>query len=251
MKKLTIIIALYNKEKFIEECLDSLMKQETNYKYDVIIVDDGSTDNSFKLANNKIKGMKNFKIISQKNQRQGAARNKGIKNSQTDFVVFIDADDVVYPHFVEQISNAIVETNKDIIRYKFDYLDDHTKQVKKVRFPMSLYFRIAYGVMYAINIKKYPDFKFVEKVKVEDMYTFFSFFNNSLPEFHLIKTPVYKYRVNIEGAQDSTCINEEYLKDLKVALEFYKKSKNKNILYRLDYWRKVYLLKKYLKAIKK
>ncbi|NQZ28828.1 MAG: glycosyltransferase family 2 protein [Mycoplasmatales bacterium] len=251
MNKITVVVSMYNKEKFIEGCLDSLINQETKYSYDVIIVNDGSTDDSLKIATEKVKDLKNFNIITQENKRQGAARNKGIENTMTDFVVFVDADDIVYPYFVEEVLNAINKTKKDVIRYKFDYLDEKTNQIQKVKFPMNLYFRISYGVTYAINIKKNPSFRFVEKVRVEDMYTFFKFFKEKLPKSYLIKKSLFKYRVNILGGQDSTFINEEYLKDFKVALGFYKISKNKNILYKLDYWRKTHLYKKYSKELKK
>lgn len=99
--KASIIIPMYNAEKHIEELLEALTKQ-SSFLLEVIIVDDGSTDNSFKIA---IKTRINFplKIIKQENQGPATARNMGIKEAKSDIIIFLDSDCIPTKNFVKNI----------------------------------------------------------------------------------------------------------------------------------------------------
>lgn len=96
MKKITVIIALHNREKYIKECINSLLKQSLNKKnIEVIIIDDCSTDNSLILTEKLIKDNKDiFTLIKhEQNKGPGGARNTGIKNATGEYITFLDADD--------------------------------------------------------------------------------------------------------------------------------------------------------------
>lgn len=102
---LSIIIPVYNASKLIGRCLDSIFEQKTQYSYEVILIDDGSTDNSIEI----IKGRKEPNIIlyQQKNAGPAAARNKGIELAHGRYITFIDADDYWEQSYIQQTINFL------------------------------------------------------------------------------------------------------------------------------------------------
>ncbi len=102
--KFSIIIPCYNSEKYIEKCLRSIFNQTLNKKeYEVIIIDDGCTDNTIKIA-------QNYPAIFLKTSRRkaGGARNKGIDNAKGEYLIFLDSDDELYSNdCLEKLFNFI------------------------------------------------------------------------------------------------------------------------------------------------
>lgn len=116
---LSIVIPMYNEEKYIIACLESLNNQ-TVRDFEVIVIDDGSTDNSYKIAENYLRKRDlNYKLVRQSNQGQSAARNVGIKNSIGQYLLFLDSDDFVENTLVEKTEESIKGTTPDILL--FDY----------------------------------------------------------------------------------------------------------------------------------
>lgn len=111
--KVSIIIPIYNTEKYIEKCLNSLVNQ-TLRDIEIICVNDGSTDNSMitvrKFANNDFR----IKIIEQENKKQGAARNAGMRIAQGEYIGFVDSDDWVDLDFYEKLYNTAKKYNSDL-----------------------------------------------------------------------------------------------------------------------------------------
>lgn len=97
---LSIIIPVYNASKLLERCLDSIFEQKTQYSYEVILIDDGSTDNSIEI----IKERKEPNIILYKQQNSGpsVARNKGVELAKGDYCAYLDADDYWMQGFIEK-----------------------------------------------------------------------------------------------------------------------------------------------------
>ena len=96
---ITVICPCYNAEKYIDKTIFSLLDQErVNFKFEIIFIDDGSTDNTLELLNRSKKFFDDkgiqIKIISQNNSGAGAARNKGIKSASFDYLAFLDSDDI-------------------------------------------------------------------------------------------------------------------------------------------------------------
>ncbi len=107
---ISIIIPIYNSEKYLEQCLDSILGQSyTNYE--VIIIDDGSTDNSRSIYKRFTDMDKRFTAFYQKNQGVSVARNKGLDIAQGEIILFIDSDDVISPVFLEIIMHIFNEGN--------------------------------------------------------------------------------------------------------------------------------------------
>ena len=109
----SIIIPAYNVEKYLERCLESLVKQ-TLKEIEIIVVDDGSTDKTLEIAREYEKLDARIKVISQTNQKQGAARNKGLEVAKGEFVGFVDSDDWVDLDYFEKMYNAAVKNKVNI-----------------------------------------------------------------------------------------------------------------------------------------
>ena len=114
MAKFTIIIPVYNADKFIARCLDSIIKQSFK-DFNVVIIDDGSKDSSGEIIDAYASQFKNFRIIHQENQGVSVARNVGIQNSDSEYICFVDADDYIESNFLELFHNEIIKSRPDLI----------------------------------------------------------------------------------------------------------------------------------------
>lgn len=129
-KKISVIVPVYNIEGYIERCLKSIQKQ-TYPRFEVIIIDDGSTDNSLLLCQKFAKKYRNFRVISQKNQGLSAARNTGIKQATGDFLAFVDGDDEILPNFLADLMTAAEVADAEIaICGFFEVYLKNTRMVK-------------------------------------------------------------------------------------------------------------------------
>jgi glycosyltransferase involved in cell wall biosynthesis len=110
---ISIIIPVYNVEYFLEDCLKSVLSQ-TYKNIEIIVVDDGSTDNSPQICDEYAKNDSRIKVVHQKNVGQGMARNSGIDIATGDYIGFVDSDDVILPQMYEILMNNILKYNADI-----------------------------------------------------------------------------------------------------------------------------------------
>ena len=128
MKKVSIIIPVYNLEKFIEKCVDSIVNQ-TLKEIEIILVDDGSTDQSGAICDNYVKKDDRIKVVHQKNMGLSGARNTGIKESTGKWFMIVDGDDWLESNAVEELYNNAEKNNSDIFISSF-YDNYPEKQVK-------------------------------------------------------------------------------------------------------------------------
>lgn len=112
MFKISVVIPVYNVEKLLRRCLDSVLNQ-TLKGIEIICVNDGSTDNSSNILE-EYKKFENIKIINQKNSGLSVARNTGLKHSTADYVAFLDSDDFVDSDFYEKLFDSIEKEKADI-----------------------------------------------------------------------------------------------------------------------------------------
>ena len=110
---LSIIMPAYNVEKYIKQCIESVINQSTKFIYELIIVNDGSTDDTEKII--KSFNCENIKYIKQKNQGLSGARNTGIENAVGKYITFIDSDDVMGKNAIEVMMKAIIKESADIV----------------------------------------------------------------------------------------------------------------------------------------
>lgn len=103
---ISVVIPAFNEEKYIKDCLFSLVDQATNLNYEVIVVDNNSTDATVKIAQT-FKNKLNLKIIHEKKQSRGAARAGGFKEAKGEIILSTDADALVYPDWISTLVNLI------------------------------------------------------------------------------------------------------------------------------------------------
>jgi len=111
--KVSVVIPVYNAERFLNQCLDSIQKQ-TLKDFEVICVDDGSTDRSVQIIKEYQESDWRIKLLSQKNQGGGAARNKGMQEACGEYLMFLDADDYFEPDMLRLMAVRLDETGSDI-----------------------------------------------------------------------------------------------------------------------------------------
>lgn len=111
---LSIIIPAYNAEKWIEQCLSSVLQQKTRYSFSVIVIDDGSTDSTGTLID-QFATDPHIQIIHQNNQGYSGARNTGIDQNESEYLMFVDSDDCLFPDAVENLLHKAKETNADVV----------------------------------------------------------------------------------------------------------------------------------------
>lgn len=110
---ITVIVPVYNVEKYLKKCLDSIVSQTYN-NLQIILVNDGSTDESAAICAEYLKRDKRIELISQKNAGLSAARNTGIRKAKGEYLAFIDSDDCVDLDYLEYLYGRIVGSNADL-----------------------------------------------------------------------------------------------------------------------------------------
>lgn len=124
-QEITIIVPVYNVEKYIDRCLKSLINQ-TYKNFEVILINDGSKDNSLKIIRKYEKKYDFITVYTQKNMGPAITRNKGIDLVKTKYLMFIDSDDYVDKDYIETYYNSIKNTNFDIVIGGFKKTDGKT-----------------------------------------------------------------------------------------------------------------------------
>lgn len=125
----SIIIPMYNVQDYIERCVKSCERQNLqSQEYEVVIVNDGSSDNSLKIASSLASEFDNITIITKENGGLSSARNTGIKSSSGDYVWFVDSDDYIEDNIVGTISSICHNLDLDILSLsKANVVDDNIK----------------------------------------------------------------------------------------------------------------------------
>ena len=115
---ISIIVPVYNTENYLEKCLYSLVNQ-TYKNIEIIIIDDGSPDNSMNIIQKFVLADNRVKVISQKNQGLSGARNTGMNNANGDYIMFIDSDDWIEIDTCEKAINASEKYNADVVFWPY------------------------------------------------------------------------------------------------------------------------------------
>ncbi len=147
---LSVIIPVYNAEKYLDDCLDSVVNQ-TYPNIEIICVNDGSTDNSPVILKQYEKKYDNIKVIEQENKGVNGARITGYQNANGIYIAWVDADDFVEPTMYEEMINIAILKNYDVVSCNYNFYPKET--AKKVK-----WFR---------EYKEVIDWKFVSKNTIQ------------------------------------------------------------------------------------
>ena len=120
MKKISVIVPIYNSEKYLKKCLDSLVSQ-TLKNIEILLINDGSSDNSLEICKNFERKYSNVKVFSHENKGVSYTRNVGLMNAKGAYITFLDADDYLS-------SNSI----KNLI----SFFDKHYEEIDLVTYPI-------------------------------------------------------------------------------------------------------------------
>lgn len=110
---ISVIVPVYNCEKYLPRCLDSIQRQ-TFVDFEVIMVNDGSTDASEDICKEYQKRDERFALFTQSNKGQASARNEGIKLARGEWLHFVDADDAIHPQMLETLYNSVVQSRANM-----------------------------------------------------------------------------------------------------------------------------------------
>lgn len=135
---LEIIVPCYNVEKYVEECIDSILAQKTKYNFFVTIVNDGAKDHTREILQ-KYEKLSNVKIIDQENKGLPGARNTGIAQAHGHYLLFVDSDDVLLPEAIEELMSLAEKSNADVIDSGHIRFADRTQKGLKARILASIY----------------------------------------------------------------------------------------------------------------
>lgn len=130
-KTVSIIIPVYNCEKYIKKCLESVLGQ-TYRNIEIIVIDDGSTDQSFDIINRTVQGKEKVKVIHQENQGLSATRNKGLEIATGYYIAFLDGDDYLGESYIEDLITAAEDNNSDLVICGYQKVDSKGALLSKI-----------------------------------------------------------------------------------------------------------------------
>ncbi len=240
--KFSILVPVYNVEKYLEQCVDSLLNQTYKGKYEIILVDDGSTDSSGKICDMYAENHPDkIIVVHKKNQGLVSARQVGIENACGEYCLFVDSDDFVENYFLEAVFETTKKHDKtDIIIFTMNYYDGLRKTPKKDLFRQNetVFENATKKEIYeALISTSYVTSLCLKAVKTEifkkDPTDYSLYYNKNMAEdwfrsislltfaekIVYINIPLYNYRTN------ETSISKSYRPET---------IKNKNILYVYD-----------------
>ena len=191
---ITIIIACYNIEKYIEKCLVSISNQTYN-NIEVLMIDDGSKDNTSDFLKKFEKKDNRFKYLNKVNGGLSDARNFGLKHANGSYICFIDGDDYIENDYVELLYNDIVTNKSDVSVCYFNRVYDDKVNINKIskeKYNMIKH-PAAWNKMY--NRKYFNTLEFKKGIWYEDL-DFFSKLLLLNPKISIVEKPLYNYIQN-------------------------------------------------------
>ena len=238
MTKVSVIVPVYNTEKYLKKCIDSLLNQ-TLKDLEIIIVNDSSPDDSQKIIDEYVtKFPDRIKSIVKENGGQGSARNLGLEASSGEYVGYLDSDDFVDIHMYEDMYNIAIKDNSDIVDVGFYIYSESGKVIKEdiyrsERTPTNLketkqllFDKTAVtNKLYRASLLKDNNIKFREKKWYED----FDFVIKTIcyaKKVSIIERPYYYYLLRQGSTMNNSNIerNLEILEAMDEILNFFKEN---------------------------
>ncbi|MBR0098441.1 MAG: glycosyltransferase [Treponema sp.] len=210
---ITIIVPVYNAEKFLHRCLDSIIYQ-TFTNWECILIDDGSPDNSGAICDDYVARDSRFRVIHQENKGVSAARNAGLDSAKGNWIGFVDSDDWCEPNMLENMYNTVQMTGEghDMILCKIQdtlglqgFASDSSYSFFNNKY--GLCFQSAWGKLYRHSVITSHKLRFPIGSRLgEDTFFTFSFLVHA-PNFFFLNKPLYHY---FNSNQSSAVNNKSY-----------------------------------------
>lgn len=231
MKKglISVIIPVYNVEVFLRQCLNSVLNQSYN-NFELILVDDGSTDRSGKICDEYAAKDNRIKTFHISNHGVGHARNVGLDNAQGEYISFVDSDDWLERDFFRTLMNWSNDYELVYISYSFLFLDgtiiSYKLPQKQAKSKIELnkiilylkrndachpFFGYTWNKIFRADIIKNYDLRFIENLTLCEDEAFTDNYCRYINSIALVPDPLYNYRANLLGLTGRNRTNKEYM----------------------------------------
>ena len=240
---LSFVVPVYNSQKYLGRCVDSLVNQKTSYNYEVILVDDGSEDNSGKIADQYEDEFEFVRVLHQDNAGISAARNRGISSARGRYLALVDNDDCVDERYVQILMDRAYETDADVVKcghYRWNV--ESNSIISKVKYDDASYqddigrniLKLKGFIWEGVSKRElWEEFRFPEGYWYEDIITRFVILR-SASKIETVGDVLYYYSIHDSNASKSVwkhsepkCLDEIYLIEAVLKLEI---SKNERAL---------------------
>lgn len=208
---ISIIIPVYNAEAYLRECLDSIVTQNFDEEYEIILVNDGSVDRSLSICNEYAQKHSNIIVLTGKNGGVSAARNKALEAAQGKWLAFVDADDKLLPNALNTLYARAQTTGADIVlanavkwqdgRYSTPIHKLSEETLPNVIFHIKHF--ALWGYLVRQDMVKAHHLRFVEGLAYSEDRIFIYQLTRSCQTIAYTNTPVYAYRINPTSACQS------------------------------------------------
>lgn len=244
---LSIIIPVYNVEKYLEQCIDSVIDEKIE-NVEIILVNDGSTDSSYEICNQYASKFKNIKVIHKENGGLSDARNCGIDNSCGKYLMFIDSDDYIAGKALKEILDIIKNELFDVLMYTYYEFDENIKRNKELGKNTELEsgnYKVNNIILEQIlknTNELWPAWKFIVRRSFlinNDIQFKKGFLHEDvdytvrviscMEDFYYLEKPIYYYRVNRKGSIMNSKSLRSLLDTSQIIIDLKKYLDNKNI----------------------
>lgn len=225
---LDIIVPCYNVEQYLKQCLDSLLLQTTQYKYRIICIDDGSTDNTGDILDRYSSENSNITVIHQSNKGLSGARNAGIDLIDSRYVMFVDSDDYIVSDAVGSMLKAAYENDAAIVQGGYVRVTEDGRIIKRVRQKE--------GMLSIRELTGFPCMKIIKSDYIKSIYFPLDYYYEdsvmSMIVFALIEKNnakvygvdkiIYYYRYNPKGIYQTAKISPKSIDTLYITDQLHK-----------------------------
>lgn len=238
--KISVVVPIYNVEKYLNQCVESLLEQ--NYdNYDILLIDDGSSDDSGRISDEFEKKNSIIKAYHKKNGGLSDARNYGLRKSNADYVCFVDSDDIVEKDYLSSMMNNLLTNNVKIAACGMCRLyDDGTKEKINISNIKQKY--KGQEAQKYLNIEGYYNVSACNKLFKKELFNTLQFpFGKKSEDWRIMYLLIeiagdiyfdssvkYLYRQRMGSITKNTTVNTDAIEAATEVLEYYKK-KNWNI----------------------
>lgn len=237
MEKISVIVPVYNVSKYLKKCIDSILEQDYD-DFEIILINDGSTDDSGKICDEYARKYTNINVYHQKNSGLSAARNYGMSKAIGKYLSFIDSDDFVTKDFLSSMYNNLKNNNVDISccgyyhyfssktinRNYINIEEKYDNNVAQKYLNIIGYFNCAtWNKLYKREV--FDGIIFPEGKKSEDMYVIHKLIDNATNGLYYSSEPKYFYRQREGSITKNSNINYDVIDAIEETYIFYKDNK--------------------------
>lgn len=230
--ELDIIIPAYNAGRYLRECMDSVLAQQTRYSFRVLAIDDGSTDETGELLDGYAARDSRVHVVHQENRGHSGARNAGLEMADAELIMFLDSDDVLFPDAVEQLAGAVLNGDAAFSEGAYEVVDTQMQHISDSPHEAGELADFADCSAYpwgkAYRLRALDGFRFPEGYLYEDSFIYQVLF----PQYAQlgkkavgISSPVVKYRVNPGGISRKSRGSVKSLDSLWITLSLHEDRK--------------------------